>query len=170
MMGARDEGEARAEMEAEQDFRGGIAEEKERDAPPGDFFGEMDVIHGYGRAEAIEDGTLVDVTELARKYGFRAPVAFTREAWTSFVGEPYAEPASGLESVKEAERLGDVLHRSITAVFRAIAKDPKATGRIPVIFGDRPAEGGAPAELLHLHLGPGDEGEMVFTLMLPGED
>jgi len=33
------------------------------------------VIHTYTRAQAIEDGVLIDVSEMAREAGFRWPVA-----------------------------------------------------------------------------------------------
>ena len=37
----------------------------------------FDLIHAYTRAEAIEDGMLLDVTEVARDMGFRYPTAIT---------------------------------------------------------------------------------------------
>lgn len=43
------------------------------------------VVHAYTRAEAIEDGFLVDVTETAREAGFRVPVAVTRGVWAEAV-------------------------------------------------------------------------------------
>jgi hypothetical protein len=46
-----------------------------------DLFGP--VIHAYSRAEALEDGVLVDVTSTAREAGFRIPVALTRAVWES---------------------------------------------------------------------------------------
>lgn len=42
------------------------------------FFGP---IHTYSRAQAIEDGLLVDVSEIAAEAGFRLPVAMTRTVW-----------------------------------------------------------------------------------------
>lgn len=172
--------ERREEAEADEALRDRIAGQEE-DAMaaaknPGlffgetNFFGEMDVFHSYTRAEALDDGSLVDATEAAHRRGYRAPVAFSRAAWARFVAVPYAEPASGLEAVTEAELLDAVLVKAIRAVFDAIAKDPSANGRIPVLFGDISEEGGETPSILDLHLGPGDEGEMVFTFMLPGED
>ncbi len=43
--------------------------------PDGSPFGEP--IYSYSRAQAIEDGVLVDVTEIAQQVGFRFPVAIT---------------------------------------------------------------------------------------------
>ncbi|EQD30141.1 hypothetical protein B2A_14268, partial [mine drainage metagenome] len=40
---------------------------------PATMFSEDDVISRYTRAQAIEDGVLVEVSELAREAGFRFP-------------------------------------------------------------------------------------------------
>lgn len=48
-----------------------------------EIFGEP--IHTYTRAQALGDGTLVDVSELAREAGFRLPVAVTRAVWESCI-------------------------------------------------------------------------------------
>ena len=40
---------------------------------------EFDIISTYTRKEAIEDGVLIDVTDVAKLEGFRTPVAFTSE-------------------------------------------------------------------------------------------
>ena len=40
-----------------------------------------EVIFTYTRAQAIEDGVLVDVTKEAKEYGFRFPVAVTNRLW-----------------------------------------------------------------------------------------
>jgi len=45
------------------------------------MFEDADLIHSYTRAEALADGTLIDVSETAREAGFRVPVALTRAAW-----------------------------------------------------------------------------------------
>ena len=51
-----------------------------------DFFGEP--ISIYTREEALRDGVLVDVTELAHRNGFKvAPVAFTRALWAKCEGD-----------------------------------------------------------------------------------
>jgi hypothetical protein len=40
-----------------------------------------DLIHVFSREQAIEDGVLVDVSEMAAEAGFRWPVAVTRAVW-----------------------------------------------------------------------------------------
>ena len=39
------------------------------------------VIFAYTRAQAIEDGVLVDVSDTAREAGFKIPVAVSRSVW-----------------------------------------------------------------------------------------
>ncbi|MCY4511649.1 MAG: hypothetical protein OXG35_32490, partial [Acidobacteria bacterium] len=52
-------------------------ETKPNEGDTGSLFEDADVIHRYTRAQAIKDGTLVDVTETAREAGWRFPVALT---------------------------------------------------------------------------------------------
>ena len=42
---------------------------------------EIETIHVYSRKQAIEDGALFDVTDVARKAGIRHPVAMTSAVW-----------------------------------------------------------------------------------------
>jgi hypothetical protein len=41
------------------------------------MFENVDVISSYTREQALDDGTLVDVSELAKEAGFKIPVAIT---------------------------------------------------------------------------------------------
>lgn len=45
------------------------------------MFNDAEYISSYTRSEAIEDGVLVDVTEIAKEVGFRYPVAVTSAVW-----------------------------------------------------------------------------------------
>ncbi len=56
---------------------------KEGDTIKGGFWDGAEVISVYTRAQAIEDGVLVDVSELAKEAGFRFPVAVTRRLFES---------------------------------------------------------------------------------------
>lgn len=47
------------------------------------FFGN--VISTYTRAQAIEDGVLVDPGSMAKEAGFKLPVALTADAWADCV-------------------------------------------------------------------------------------
>lgn len=59
----------------------------------------------YTRAQAIEDGDLVDVSSVASEAGFRYPVALTRAVWNLI--ETILESRQGWQDVKG--RLWDVL-------------------------------------------------------------
>ena len=65
-------------------------------------FGEL--IFRYTRAQALADGVLVDVTEMAREAGFQIPVALTHAVWAEYVAVP-----EGVEGQDEAGRLWDIL-------------------------------------------------------------
>lgn len=47
-----------------------------------------DVIHQYSRAQAIEDGFLIDVTETAREAGISFPTALSAAVWKCCVIVP----------------------------------------------------------------------------------
>ncbi|WP_343120795.1 DUF6573 family protein, partial [Xanthomonas phaseoli] len=42
-----------------------------------------DLIHAYTRADMLEDGELIDVTEVGQEAGFTVPVALTLSTTTS---------------------------------------------------------------------------------------
>lgn len=124
------------------------------------------VIYAYTRAEAIADGTLIDVTEAAREAGFRLPVALTAAAWADCV-EWRAADSQRQTLQDEAGRLWDV-------VWMASIAARKAQGaRVPFQLY-RVSRGGRATRprlmTLHLHIGPGDAGEPVITILMPNED
>lgn len=124
--------------------------------PNDDLFGE--VIYAYTRAQAIEDGELIDVTEVAREVGFKYPVAVTRNLWASWIepgekAQAYAQDAEG--------RLWDVLWMLKQAIHRGSGEH--ITYR--VLFQNGP--GNRHIVTLWAICGPGDQGEPVITIMLP---
>lgn len=42
---------------------------------------QWEVIHTYSRKQALEDGSLIDVTEFAQLHGFKIPCAITASLW-----------------------------------------------------------------------------------------
>jgi hypothetical protein len=128
------------------------------------LFYDAPVVHAYTRAEAIEDGVLVDVTETAREAGFRVPVALTRGVWTEAVEWDEANGAPQ----DEDGRLWDVLWMAWVAA-RGRRNDDRLTYEVFRIPNEPRATVARRIELV-LHIGPGDEGEPVVTVMLPGED
>jgi hypothetical protein len=130
-----------------------------------ELFGE--VIYSYTRAQAIEDGVLIDISETAREAGFRFPVAITSAAWADCVA--WSEEDNTRKPFQdEAGRLWDVVWMLGNAVRRS-----KGESSIPFELYRVPREGnGRKAKLTTLKAvcGPGDDMEPVITIMLPHED
>ena len=123
------------------------------------FFGE--VISVYSRAQALEDGMLVDCSALAREAGIRFPIALTRAAWDLCVAlSPAAERACN----DETGRLWDVVWMLSCAIR-------SGGGGTEVAFEIRCVTTSARPSLVRLKAlcGPGDDAEPVVTIMLPGE-
>ncbi|PLS85842.1 MAG: hypothetical protein CYG60_10410 [Actinobacteria bacterium] len=114
-----------------------------------DFFGE--VIHRYTRAQAIEDGVLVDVSETAREAGFGLPVALTSAVWADVNAQGEREG-----------RLWDVLYVAYVTAHR-FRHDSERVYRLRMPVGRKKLYEAK------LHVGPGDRGEPVVTIMLPDE-
>lgn len=129
-----------------------------------DIFGE--VIHTYTRQQAIEDGYLVDVSHQAVEAGFCYPVALTRAVWEGCVA--WSDDDSQRQAYQdEAGRLWDVLWMASRAALRSRGERVRfQLYRVP-----RGGRGVRPRLVtLVMHIGPGDEGEAVATVMLPGVD
>ena len=129
-------------------------------------FGE--VIYSYTRAQAIADGVLVDVSVLARDAGFRHPVAMTAGAWADCVAWS-REDSDRQVHQDPTGRLWDVLWMASCAIRSA------GTGQSELGFElDRVPRDGCSRHAVRTRLkiiaGPGDGGEPVLTLLLPGED
>lgn len=124
------------------------------------------LIHAYTRADALADGSLVAADpQLAREAGIKVPVALTRGAWARCVTVPASVPWQD-----ETGRLWDVLWMASLAIRRAPAAARAVAFKVCVDNGDTP-DGAAPPEVaLVATIGPGDAGEPVLTVMLPGED
>ena len=126
-----------------------------------ELFGE--IISVYTRAEAIDDGVLVDVTEIAKEAGFSIPVALTCGLWAEAVAWDEANGATQ----DEKGRLWDIL----MVLFFSIrtAKGNRCDGavlRVP----NKPGATRATKLPFYALCGPGDDAEPVLTVMLVGED
>jgi len=128
-----------------------------------EFFG--DVISEYSRAQAIEDGVLVDVSETAREAGLRYPLALTRAVWESCVTVPVNGKGQPVPCQDERGRLWDVV--SMTRF--AIRLSPAGHDTLPVRLRVRQRAGHRLVTLKAV-CGPGDDAEPVITIMLPEED
>lgn len=122
------------------------------------IFGE--VIDSYSRAQALEDGFLVDVSEVAREAGIKFPVALTRPVYDSFVEIP-----EGVECQDESGRLWDILW-----MFRHAIKTSDGGSIILFNLQVRNDNKRPKRVTLKAVFGPGDNFEPVITIMLPDED
>ena len=128
------------------------------------FWSDAKVVSTYRREQAIDDGFLVDVSQLAKEAGFIVPVAMTIEAWRKCVYWP-TDYGSHQD---ETGRLWDVLYLAFLAMKRAPTGGSQLLYKLLCVPAD-----GSSLDALEVELkiisGPGDEGEHVITLMLPNE-
>jgi hypothetical protein len=109
----------------------------------------MQIIRSYTRAEAIEDGVLVDVSDTAREVGFRFPVAFTRAVWD----------------------LACDYEHGLLCMLRGALRAPRAAGASEVFLHVLFFAVELPISRVTLRatVDPGDDGEPVVTVMLPDD-
>lgn len=128
------------------------------------------VVHVYTRAQAIADGVLIDATELAREAGFRFPVALSAEVWAQCVAWQHEDSDRQIHQ-DETGRFWDVLWMASFAIRArgGASQSSRMPFRLSVVPRDGKSRQGREVEL-HVHIGPGDQGEPVLTIMLPLED
>ena len=126
------------------------------------------VISTYTRAQAIEDGILVDVSETAAQAGFRLPVALTRTAWNRLVALP--DGYRGFQD--EAGRLLGVLWMARHHALRADDKDRvRMCVHVRDIRKDLHDSMNPPRKHFPIvAIGAGDASEPVITVMFPEDD
>ena len=124
-----------------------------------------DIISTYSRAQAIEDGVLVDVSVTAREAGIRYPVALTRAVWESCVVVPTNAKGQLVPGQDARGRLWDVVAMTAFAIRLA----PSGRTELPVRLRVRQRAGHRLVTLKSI-CGPGDDAAPVITIMLPDED
>ena len=126
------------------------------------------VISTYTRAQAIEDGILVDVSETAREAGFKIPVAVTRGVWDRLIALP--DGYQGFQD--ERGRLWDVVWMAHYYARRASNSDRVTMSvlvrdiRKDLRDSNRPPRRHCPI----VALGAGDQDKPVITIMWPEDD
>ncbi|MFM7168135.1 MAG: DUF6573 family protein [Planctomycetaceae bacterium] len=120
---------------------------------------QTNIVFAYSRAQAIDDGVLIDAGEMAKEAGFRYSVALTAAAWELCVAVPEACPWQD-----ERGRLWDVLN-----VLRVSSRN-RSSSEIELSVLVQNDERGPQLVTLQAVCGPGDDLEPVITVMLPGED
>jgi hypothetical protein len=113
----------------------------------------------YTRAEAIEDGVIIDVTATAKQAGFKFPVAITRTVFDRYVNP---EPMPYMNNMQG--RLWDVLN-VLKYAIKGIGKSD--TVHFAVAFR---MQAGKRVIALKSMVSGGDNAEPVITIMLPEED
>lgn len=121
-----------------------------------------EVIHSYTRAEAIADGVLVDVSEMAREAGFKFPVALTRVVYAKYVEAP-----EGMTGQDQQGRLWDILN-----MLRFAAAQSRGESEILFKLYVRVQKGDRRPRLVTLKsvCGPNDDASPCITVMMPDED
>ena len=114
------------------------------------------VIYSYTRAQAIEDGVLVDLTqfETVRQH-WKLHMACTDTVWNA-IENAVREHGKDFEGI-----MHDISTMAKIAIGKATTSED--TILFTVIIGKAHKN-------LKLHIGPGDTETPVLTLMLPGED
>ena len=118
------------------------------------------VLHTYSRAEALEDGALVDVTSTAQEAGFRIPVALTRAVWESYVTVP-----AKVHAQDERGRLWDILWMASLA-----ARGNPNAQTVHFTVSVRNDNRHPRPRRLKAVVDGGNDGEAVITILLPDED
>ena len=132
-----------------------------------EFFGEP--IDTYSRAQALADGVMFAATpSLCHEAGFSVPVALTAAAWADCVAWTEADNERQDAVQDQTGRLWDVLWMTRCAISSA----PRGLVSVTVDLHRVPCDGRsteASAVRLVAHIGPGDQGEPVITIMQPHE-
>jgi hypothetical protein len=124
-------------------------------------------IYSHTRAQAIDDGILVDVTQTAHEAGFKLPVAMTSAAWVDTVKWTAIDNKRQTQQ-DESGRLWDVLWVAYLAARHSGNSSKIKFQLLRVPCGEK---GMRPRlTTLQMQIGPGDNGGAVITLMQPGED
>jgi hypothetical protein len=127
-----------------------------------DFWKDAEVISAYTRAQALEDGFLVELDATAKEAGFKWPVAVTRTVYEVL------KPSLTLKAEGQsfAGRAWDMLTILRYEIRRAA--DARVISFAP-LFVLEPGQAPKPVALKS-ECGPGDDGEPVITIQLPEED
>lgn len=124
------------------------------------MFGE--VISRYTREEAIADEVLYDLTEWARETGFKVPVAVTAAVYHDLANVP---------STHSFESLRGRAHDLLWMSYMASKRNPTVQQvEVSMYLNTEPGNDFAQPYTVKSHIGPGDRGEPVITIMKLDED
>jgi hypothetical protein len=128
---------------------------------------EFDFVSTYTRADAINDGVLIDITSTSKELGIKYPVAITQSLDVLIQDKPDCEDVAG--------RIKDIIHMLHCAIQGLIPSKKKGEDTIfyDLIMNNSKTD--------FSHYNPkiitlkalvhgGDNREPVMTIMLPEED
>lgn len=124
---------------------------------------EFTLIYAYTREQAIADGVLIDVSDLAKEAGFKWPVAVTLAVWHGVVTPT---PHDEREGQSKKGRLWDILNMARLAA-KANKDDRDSVLFKVLVLRDRKQQ----TIILKLVLSAeAPDGGPCLTIMLPNED
>lgn len=121
------------------------------------LFDECEVISVYTREQAVDDGMLIDVTELAQEAGIKLPTVVGHELYYGYIDH-------NEDGQSTRGRLWDVLMMFSFAV--KLGRIQGSCGTYTVLFVTK---GQRENVEIWAEVGPGTYGEPVLTLCLPCE-
>jgi hypothetical protein len=113
-------------------------------------------------AQAVTDGTLVDVTTDARLFGIKCKVALTRAAWAACVMATPEEMRCGLWPLARRRLL-------VVAIRAAMERAPESAFTVRMWHTVERGPFGTTLHHLEVIASPGDAGEFVITCALVNE-
>lgn len=126
-------------------------------------FQDVEVISQYTRAQAIEDGVLVDMMQdeiagVCRQH-YKHPVAVTTEV--------FAIMQRAVENARWGNDYAGIMHDMLwmSRVCRRVVDESTVLFKVIITGAGRTRN-----FVFKLVVGPGDAGEPVITIMLPNED
>lgn len=123
---------------------------------------DFTLVSSYSRTQALADGVLVDVTAQAKETGFKLHTVVTDHLYHTFL-----VPPAGLEG--EGQSVEGRLH-DLFWMLLAAARQRLDQSRIEADVLFLMASGRRETVRVVAVVGPGDSGEPVLTIMLPGDD
>lgn len=124
---------------------------------------EFKIISTYTRDQAIADGFLVDVSDMAKEAGFKWPIAVTRAVWDEVITPT---PHDEQEGQSEKGRLWDIL--SMARLAAKANKDERDSVLFKVLVRCDRKQRTITLKLVLSFESP--EGGPCLTIMLPNED
>lgn len=120
-----------------------------------------EVLFSYTRQQAIKDGVLVDVSEIAKEMGYKFPVAVTSAVWQGLIVPP--------PDVEHFQDVSGRLWDTLWMLRHAIKSGGDGSSvEFSVLYEMGPRD--RQRVTLKSICGPGDNAEPVITVMFPEED